>query len=137
MAPSGPTNPEAGVIVPSPATMPVTMPSTLGLPNRSHSAVIQASAPVAAPRCVTRMAIAAELLAARALPPLKPNQPTHSIPAPRIFALAQHQRAHQGAHPRGHVYDDAAREVEHSAPRQPAPSPHPVAHRQIHDDEPQ
>ena len=31
-APVGPTKPEAGVIVPSPATMPVTMPSTLGLP---------------------------------------------------------------------------------------------------------
>ena len=31
-APTGPTNPDAGVMVPSPATMPVTMPSTLGLP---------------------------------------------------------------------------------------------------------
>src|SRR4051812_1112396 len=34
MAPIGPTNPEAGVMVPRPATMPVTMPSTEGLRKR-------------------------------------------------------------------------------------------------------
>src|SRR5262245_50075020 len=32
--------------------------------------------------CVTSIAIAASPFAASALPPLKPNQPTHNIPAP-------------------------------------------------------
>ena len=32
IAPIGPAKPEAGVMVPRPATMPVTMPSTEGLP---------------------------------------------------------------------------------------------------------
>ena len=36
-APAGPTKPEAGVIVPSPATIPVTVPSAVGLPNLIHS----------------------------------------------------------------------------------------------------
>ena len=36
-APIGPTKPDAGVIVARPATMPVTMPTRLGLPYRIHS----------------------------------------------------------------------------------------------------
>ena len=47
-APAGPTNPEAGVIVPRPATMPVTIPRTEGLPCLVHSIIIQASEPAAA-----------------------------------------------------------------------------------------
>ena len=43
---------------------------------------IQVMAPVAADMCVTSIAIAALPSAASALPPLKPNQPTQSIPAP-------------------------------------------------------
>ncbi len=81
-APAGPTKPDAGVMVPSPATMPVTMPRTLGLPWRTHSVNIQPSEPVAAPICVTSMAMPASPLEASALPALKPNQPTHSIQAP-------------------------------------------------------
>ena len=86
-APAGPTEPEAGVIVPSPATMPVTIPSTEGLPWRSHSIAIHASAPQAADRWVTSMAIAALWLAATAEPALKPNQPTHSMPAPATVSV--------------------------------------------------
>src|SRR5688572_14356979 len=81
-APIGPTKPDAGVIVPKPATMPVTMPRTLGLPNLSHSLVIHAVAPAAAPTRVTSIAIPADELAETALPALKPNQPTHSNEAP-------------------------------------------------------
>src|SRR5688572_3774381 len=78
-APPTPTKPDAGVMVPSPATMPVITPSRLGLPYLPHSITIQASAPADAPTCVTSTAVAALPLAARALPPLKPNQPTHSM----------------------------------------------------------
>ena len=62
--------------------MPVTMPSTLGLPNRIHSRSIQPSDPAAAPTCVTSIAMPAAPSAASALPALKPNQPTHSMQAP-------------------------------------------------------
>jgi hypothetical protein len=62
--------------------MPVTTPRALGLPKRIHSMAIQVMAPVAAEMWVTSMAMAASPLAARALPPLKPNQPTQSMPAP-------------------------------------------------------
>ena len=44
--------------------------------------VIQAKEPHAAERWVTSIAMAALLSAATADPALKPNQPTHSIPAP-------------------------------------------------------
>src|SRR6185437_13409114 len=80
----GPTKPEAGVMVARPATQPVTMPTEVGLPTRSHSIAIQVSAAAEAAKCVARIADAAEALAARALPPLKPNQPTHSMPAPAM-----------------------------------------------------
>jgi hypothetical protein len=36
-APAGPTKPDAGVIVPKPATIPVTVPNAVGLPNLIHS----------------------------------------------------------------------------------------------------
>ena len=54
----------------------------LGLPKRTHSTQSQVKAPAAADRCVTSMAMPASPLAASALPALKPNQPTHSMPAP-------------------------------------------------------
>ena len=69
-------------MVPRPATIPVTTPSTLGLPNFSHSASIHASDPAAADKCVAIIAMPALPLAASALPALKPNQPTHNMPAP-------------------------------------------------------
>ena len=81
-APAGPTDPEAGVIVAKPATIPVIAPSPLGFPYLIHSTTIHVTAPVAAEICVTNIAIPAEPSAASALPALKPNQPTHSIPAP-------------------------------------------------------
>ena len=44
----GPTLPDAGVIATSPATAPVTIPRTLGLPCFIHSTSIQDTAAVAA-----------------------------------------------------------------------------------------
>ena len=47
IAPIGPTLPEAGVMATRPATAPVTMPSTLGLPCLNHSTTIQVKAAIA------------------------------------------------------------------------------------------
>src|SRR5690348_12136537 len=78
----GATNPDAGVIATSPATAPLAAPSTVGFPLAIHSANIHPSAAPAAPKCVATNADTARPLAARALPALKPNHPTHSRPAP-------------------------------------------------------
>ena len=78
----GSTKPDAGVMVPSPATAPEIMPSTDGLPRSHHSSTIQVSTPAQAARCVATMAKPARELAPSAEPPLKPNQPTQSRPVP-------------------------------------------------------
>ena len=82
IAPSGPTLPAAGVIVASPATMPVAIPTIVGLPPFIHSIAIHVKAPVAALICVTNMAMPAKPSAAHELPALNPNHPTQSIAAP-------------------------------------------------------
>ena len=68
----------------SPATAPEQAPRALGLPRVIHSISGQAIAPAAAENCVAAKALAAKPLALRALPALKPNQPTHSSTAPII-----------------------------------------------------
>src|SRR5215472_9361654 len=78
----GRTKPDAGVIVPSPATAPEITPKTEGLPRVHHSSSIQVRAPAEAARWVAKMAKAAREPAVSAEPPLKPNQPTHSRPVP-------------------------------------------------------
>ena len=72
----------AGVIATRPATAPVQMPITVGLPRMAHSTNIQVSAAVAVAICVTVMAMPACMPAVTAEPALKPNQPTHSREAP-------------------------------------------------------
>ena len=47
-APGTPTNPEAGVIVARPATIPVTIPINDGFPNLNHSIAIHDNEPIAA-----------------------------------------------------------------------------------------
>lgn len=69
-------------MVPRPATAPEIMPRTEGLRRVIHSIAHHVSAPAQAARCVERIAITARELACSAEPPLKPNQPTHSIPVP-------------------------------------------------------
>src|ERR1017187_9146271 len=76
------TNPDAGVTVASPATMPDAAPSTLGLPLCSHSVAAQLKAAAAAEKCVAANALVASVPALNALPALKPNQPTHNNPPP-------------------------------------------------------
>src|ERR1700731_2589805 len=81
-APIGPTKPEAGVMATSPATAPVQMPITVGLPRNAHSTSIQTKAAAAVAICVTSIAIPACMPADTADPALKPNQPPHKSEAP-------------------------------------------------------
>src|SRR5439155_19259434 len=78
----GPTNPAAGVIATSPATAPEIAPSALGLPFLIHSASNHPTTAPAAPKWVATNALEARPLAARALPALNPNHPTHNKQAP-------------------------------------------------------
>ena len=75
-APAGPTKPEPGVMVASPAIAPVAIPTKLDLPNLTYSIKIQTKQAVAAEMCITVIARPAFPSAARAEPALKPNQPT-------------------------------------------------------------
>src|SRR5688500_6573184 len=76
------TKQEAGVLVARPANIPEAAPRTLGLRLRNHSSPIQPRAPAAAEKCVAANAPTATSPAPRALPALKPNQPTHNNPVP-------------------------------------------------------
>ncbi len=69
-------------MVARPATTPVTMPTMLARPKRMRSSNAQTRPALEADMCVARSAMAASPLAASALPPLKPYQPTQSMPAP-------------------------------------------------------
>ena len=66
----------------SPATTPEQVPRIEGLPRVIHSIAAHVSPPAAAAKCVAQKALAAKPLAFKALPALKPNQPTHSMAAP-------------------------------------------------------
>ena len=70
-------------MVARPATRPEQAPSRLGLPRNFHSRAAQVSPPAAAAKCVAAKAQVANRLADKALPALKPNQPTQSMAAPR------------------------------------------------------
>src|SRR5580658_342960 len=80
--PTGPTKPDAGVIATRPATAPVQMPTTVGLPRTAHSTNIQVRPATAVAICVTVIAMPACIPAVTAEPALNPNQPTHSSAAP-------------------------------------------------------
>ena len=79
----GSTKPDAGVMVPSPATAPEMMPSTDGLPRLHHSSDHpgQRAGAGREMRGDDRHA-GARPPALSAEPPLKPNQPTQSRPVP-------------------------------------------------------
>src|ERR1700761_4598670 len=82
MAGMGWTKPEAGVMATRPATAPEIAPRAVGLPLWIHSATDQLKAAAAAAKGVATKAEGARPLALRALPALKPNQPTQSRHAP-------------------------------------------------------
>src|SRR5258708_36775709 len=81
-APRGVTKPQTGATATNPATIPEANPNAVGLPRCSHSATIQLNAAAAAATCEAARAAPAWPLLAKALPPLKPNQPNHRRPAP-------------------------------------------------------
>ena len=81
-APSGVTNPAAGVTPTRPATAPVAAPTAVALPRKAASMMSQVKVPAAAPVLVATKATVARPPEASALPALNPNQPNHSKPAP-------------------------------------------------------
>src|ERR1035437_9084879 len=78
------TNPEAGVMAPSPQMAPTAAPVAVGLPTRYQSTSIQATQAKHAAVLVVTRALTATPFMARALPALKPNQPNQSSAAPRM-----------------------------------------------------
>src|SRR4029077_2630047 len=69
-------------IATSPATAPLAAPSIVGLPRVIHSVIVQANVAAALAPSVATNADAARPSAAKALPALKPNHPTHRSAAP-------------------------------------------------------
>src|SRR6266542_5872094 len=69
-----------------PATAPDAAPSVVDLPPLIFSVAIQPSSAAAVAVLVLTNACAASPLAASAEPALKPNQPNHSMPAPRMVS---------------------------------------------------
>ena len=74
--------PAAGVMQTRPVVMPCTAPITDGFPKKIMSRDIQTRRLVAVQTWVLRIAMDALTLAAKALPPLKPDHPSHRRPAP-------------------------------------------------------
>src|SRR5206468_2151729 len=81
-APQGSTNPDAGVTATSPATMPDASPRAVGLPLKIHSTRHHVSPAAAAAAWVVVKPLAPRSVAFRADPPLNPNHPNQSSPAP-------------------------------------------------------
>ena len=77
------TKAAAGVIVAKPAIAPTHAPTRVGLPSIFHSSKSQKKSAVEAAISEFIAATTAEPLAARAEPPLKPNQPNQRRPVPR------------------------------------------------------
>src|SRR5271157_2636651 len=84
MAGVTPTYPAAGVIATSPQTAPTAIPTAEGFPFRDQSTSIQLTAAAAAAILVLTIACTAMAFAESELPPLNPNQPNHSMAAPRM-----------------------------------------------------
>src|SRR3982750_4793322 len=76
------TNPAAGVMATRPTTAPIQKPSTEGFFPLSTSKNIQDKPAAAAAVFVVAKAEIDNVLAARAEPALKPNQPNQSKPVP-------------------------------------------------------
>src|SRR5205814_1820037 len=88
--PVGSTYPQAGVITTRPPTAPEQKPRTLGLPRSAYSSIAQVNEATAVARVVVMNAFAAIPSGARALPALKPYQPTQSNPVPTMQSREFH-----------------------------------------------
>ena len=69
-------------MVAKPAIAPEAVPRVVGLPSLTHSITVHMAIPAIPARWVETKAVAAISLAARALPPLKPNHPNQRRPVP-------------------------------------------------------
>src|SRR5262245_5350239 len=78
------TYPATGVMVASPAIVPVATPSAVGFPRWAHSISIHTTVAVEAAMWVATKAPIAWAFAPKELPALNPNQPNQSRPAPSI-----------------------------------------------------
>src|SRR5215472_8461571 len=85
-APLGATYPQAGVITTRSATAPEQKPSTLGFPRNAYSSMAHVNEATAVASVVVVNAFAAIPSGARALPALKPYQPTQSKPVPTMHS---------------------------------------------------
>lgn len=74
--------PAPGVMQTRPVIIPWTAPITDGLPKNTTSSDVQMRRLVAAHMLVLRTATEAVMFAAYGAPPLNPDQPIHSRPAP-------------------------------------------------------
>src|SRR5262249_21369205 len=127
-APSGPTKPDAGVMATRPATAPVQMPTTVGLPRIIHSTSIQVNAAAPVARALARLSLAAlrprpPRRAGFEAEPAPPQQrgadegEDHVVGRAGVFALAEDEARHQPRHAGIDVHDRAAGEVENLDPR--------------------
>src|SRR3954469_17985055 len=82
IAPTGVTEPQAGVIATKPVIAPDAAPTPVTWPSLNFSTASQASVAAQVATKVVTMTIEAELPAASAEPPLNAYQPAHSSPAP-------------------------------------------------------
>src|SRR3954452_14905688 len=87
IAPTGETAEQDGVIATRPATTPEAAPSEVACPSRIFSVRSQPSEAAPVATIVLTQTTEAVLLAARAEPALKPNQPNHSRPAPVMTSV--------------------------------------------------
>src|SRR6201996_208050 len=123
----GATKPEAGVMVPRPATAPEIMPSTDGLRWIDHSIAPQVSAPAQAARWVATIAITARESAASAgaaveAEPADPEQPgahhgERQIERRQVLGAVAEPPAHhlgrnQAAGPGREMHHQAAGEIQ-------------------------
>jgi hypothetical protein len=74
--------PQHGVMATRPATAPEDAPTSVGLPSRIHSTMIQPSSAAAVATWVFTNATAVTPSVVISEPALNPNQPNHSRPAP-------------------------------------------------------
>jgi hypothetical protein len=147
----GATNPEAGVMVPRPATAPEIMPSTDGLRRIVHSIAPQVSAPAQAARWVAVIAITAREFAARADPPIEPNpaDPQQSsahhgerqVERRQIFgaiamAPPDHLGCNEAADAGAKMHHEAAGKIQDTHGAEKAAAPHPMRERNVDEHEP-
>ena len=151
-APIGPTKPEAGVIATRPATAAGDNAQCAGFAVSHPLQRTSRSGGGGGGDLGDQHRHAGAPFGASALPALKPNQPTQSMPAPtsvsdrlcgvigvlrKAAAFAHHQCGNQARDPGVDVNHGAAGEIQHAHAAKPAAAPHPVGDRRVDQRDPQ